>query len=148
MTAAPVEPIAPPVPASSGNGSSPHEQGNATKAAAAPAPDAGPQAMFGGFAFATGGKAAASGFQELMQAYQSMARRNTEKLTMSMQALAAVKTPTEFIELQQKLLTEGVAAAVSDGATIGKLTTAAFAAAFEPMRKQMGDLRSGAKRQE
>lgn len=148
MTAAPVEPIAPPIPASPGNGSSPREHGNATKAAAAPAADAGPQAMFGGFAFATGGQAVASGFQELMQAYQAMARRNTEKLATSMQALAAVKTPTEFIELQQKLLTESVAAAVSDGAAIGKLTTAAFAAAFEPMRKQMGDLRSGAKRQE
>lgn len=92
------------------------------------------------------GNAAIVGFQELTEAYQALARRNTEKLTESIQALSTVRTPMEFVELQQKLLTEGVAAAVNDGATIAKLTTAAFAAAFEPMRKQVDALQGGLKR--
>jgi hypothetical protein len=88
---------------------------------------------------------APAGLQDLMQAYQAMARRNGEKLTASMQALAAVKTPTEFVELRRKLLTESVTAAVSDGAAIGKLTTAAFTAAFEPLRRQLERLQGGLK---
>jgi hypothetical protein len=95
--------------------------------------------------FADGGQAAVAGLRDLMQAYQAMARRNGEKLTASIQALSAVKTPAEFIELQRKLMTESVAAAVSDSAAIGKLTTAAFTAAFEPMRKQVEMLKGGSK---
>lgn len=94
---------------------------------------------------AGGSDAVVTGLQNLMQAYQTMARRNGEKLTASMQALAAVKTPTEFVELQRKLMAESVAAAVSDSAAIGKLTAAAFTAAFEPMRKQIEKLQGGLK---
>jgi hypothetical protein len=92
--------------------------------------------------------AAGAGFLNLIRAHHALGRRNVEKLTVSMQALAAVKTPKEFVALQQKFLTESLAAAVSDGAAIGKLTTAAFTAAFDPMRRKIGDLRAGTKRQE
>jgi hypothetical protein len=43
----------------------------------------------------------------------------------------------EFIELQQKLIKEGVEAAVSDYRRIGQLTSAVFTAAFEPVKKQI-----------
>jgi len=91
---------------------------------------------------------AGTGFLDLIRAHHAMGRRNAEKLAASMQALAAVKTPTEFVELQRKLLTETMATAASDGKTIAKLTTDAFTAAFNPMRKKIGDLRAGARRQE
>ena len=42
------------------------------------------------------------------------------------QALSAVKSPTEFIELQQRLISDGVEAAVSDSRHIAQLTTAVF----------------------
>jgi hypothetical protein len=87
-------------------------------------------------------------FLNLIRAHHAMGRRNTERLAVSMQALAAVKTPTEFVELQHKLLSKTLATVVSDGKTIAKLTTDAFTAAFNPLRKKVGDLRSGAKRQE
>jgi hypothetical protein len=84
-----------------------------------------------------GGGAANAGFQELAKAYQELAIKNANRLTTSMHALAATKSPTEFFELQRKLMTEGVEAAVADSTHIAKLTTAAFAAAFEPIQKQV-----------
>ena len=53
-----------------------------------------------------------------------------------MQALAAVKSPTDFIELQQRLIKEGVETAVGDSRRIARLTTAVFTAAFEPVMKR------------
>ncbi|HLZ67295.1 MAG TPA: phasin family protein [Aliidongia sp.] len=149
MTGAPVEPATKPNPAALGKGSSAVRQNIPTELEApATSADLTAQTMFGAYNLNKGGNAVVTGFQDLIQAYQAIARRNTEKLTASMQALAAARTPKDFVELQQKLLTESVAAAVSDSATIGKLTTAAFTAAFEPMREHIGDLRAGAKRQE
>ena len=54
-----------------------------------------------------------------------------------MQSLAAMKSPTEFMELQQRLIKEGVQAAVSDSQHIAQLTTAVFTAAFEPVKRQI-----------
>ena len=54
-----------------------------------------------------------------------------------MQALAAMKSPTEYIELQQWLIKEGVETAVKDSQHIAQLTTAVFTAALEPMKKQI-----------
>ena len=41
-----------------------------------------------------------------------MATKNAKNLTAAVQALSAVKSPTEFFELQQKLIKDGVEAAV------------------------------------
>ena len=92
------------------------------------------------------GNAAIAGFQELAKAYQALATKNAEKLTASIQALATVKSPTEFIELQQKLIKEGVDAAVSDSQNIAKLTAAVFTAAFEPVQEQVTALQKSAKK--
>jgi hypothetical protein len=86
---------------------------------------------------ATSGHAAMTNIEELTRAYQALATRNAEMLTNSMRALAAVKTPVEFLELQRKLIAEGVEAAVSDCGRITKLTAAMFTTAFEPMRRQI-----------
>jgi phasin family protein len=52
-------------------------------------------------------------------------------------ALAAVKSPTEFMELQQRLMKEGVEASVNDSRHVAQLTTAVFTAALEPMKKRI-----------
>ena len=83
------------------------------------------------------GNASRAAIQELTRAYQELATKNAKNLTAAMQALAAVKSPTEFIELQQRLIKEGVEAAVSDSQHIAQLTTAVFTAAFEPVKKQI-----------
>src|SRR6201987_4336251 len=67
--------------------------------------------------------------QELIRAYQELATKNAKNLPNAMQALAAVKSPAEFIELQQRLIKEGVEAAVTDSRHIAQLTTAVFTAA-------------------
>ena len=81
--------------------------------------------------------ASRAAIQELTKAYQELASKNAKNLTAAMQALAAVKSPAEFMELQQRLIKEGVAAAVSDSKHIAQLTTAVFTAAFEPVKKQI-----------
>lgn len=83
------------------------------------------------------GTAAIAGLQELAKAYQVLAAKNAAKLTTSIQALTAVQSPTEFIELQQKLIKEGIDAAVSDSGEIAKLTAALFVAACEPVQRQV-----------
>lgn len=92
------------------------------------------------------GNAAIAGFQELAKAYQALATKNAEKLTASIQALSSVKSPAEFIELQQKLIQEGVDAAVGDSRNIAELTTAVFTAAFEPVKAQVESFQKFAKK--
>jgi phasin family protein len=83
------------------------------------------------------GNASRAAIQELTKAYQELASKNGKNLTAAMQALAAVKSPAEFIELQQRLIKEGVEAAVRDSQHIAQLTTAVFTAAFEPVKKRI-----------
>jgi phasin family protein len=83
------------------------------------------------------GTASRAALQELTKAYQELATKNARNLTAAMQALAVVKSPAEFIELQQRLIKEGVEAAVGDSQRIAHLTTAVFTAAFEPVKKRI-----------
>jgi phasin family protein len=91
----------------------------------------------GAEAFTESGNASRAAVQELTRAYQELATKNGKNLTAAVQALSAVKSPTEFFELQQKLIKDGVEAAVADGRHIAQLTTAVFTAAFEPVKKQI-----------
>jgi phasin family protein len=83
------------------------------------------------------GAASRSAVQELTKAYQELATKNANNLTAAIQALSTVKSPSEFIELQQRLIKDGVEAAVSDSRHIAHLTTAVFTTAFEPVKKQI-----------
>ncbi len=83
------------------------------------------------------GAASSAAIQELTKAYQELAIRNAKNLTAAMDALAKVKSPPDLIALQQKLMKEGVEAAINDSQTIARLTGAMFAAAFEPLKKQI-----------
>ena len=91
----------------------------------------------GAEALTESGNASRAAVQELTRAYQELATKNGKNLTAAVQALSAVKSPTEFFELQQKLIKEGVEAAVADSRHIAQLTTAVFTAAFAPVKKQI-----------
>lgn len=80
---------------------------------------------------------ATAAFQELAKAYQDLAAKSAANLKSAIQALSAVKTPSEFIEVQQRLVKDGVQAAVADSQNIAHLTAAVFTAAFEPVKKQI-----------
>ena len=88
-------------------------------------------------ALAESGHASSTAFQDLSKAYQEMAVRNANNLTVAMKELAGVKSPSEFIVIQQKLIKDGVQAAVTDSQNIAHLTAAVFTAAFEPVKKQI-----------
>jgi len=83
------------------------------------------------------GNAATTAVQELTKAYQELAMRNAGHLKSALQALAAVKNPAEFMEVQQRLIKDAVQAAMTDSQNIAQLTTAVFTAAFEPVKQQI-----------
>jgi phasin family protein len=88
-------------------------------------------------ALANSGSASTAALQQLSAAYQELATKNVRNMTAAMRALATVKSPTEFIELQQKLVKESLQAAVHDSQRIAQLTSAVFTTAFEPVKRQM-----------
>jgi phasin family protein len=90
------------------------------------------------------GNASRAAVQELTKAYQELTTKNARNLTAAMKALAGVKGPAEFIELQQKLMKEGVETAVGDSQRIAQLTTAVFTAAFEPVKKRIEAVQNSA----
>jgi L-arabinose isomerase len=71
--------------------------------------------------------------RDLATAYQEISTKNVEKLTASISALSAIKQPAEFIQLQQKLMTEAMNSAIADSAHIVRLTAEAFTTAFKPL---------------
>ena len=90
------------------------------------------------------GNASRAAVQELTKAYQELTEKNARNLTAAMQAVVAVKSPTEFIDLQQRLIKEGVETAVGDSQRIAQLTTAVFTAAFEPVKKRFEAVQNAA----
>jgi phasin family protein len=90
------------------------------------------------------GNASRAAVQELTKAYQELTTKNARNVTAAMQALAAVKSPADFIELQQRLIKEGVETAVGDSQRIAQLTTAVFTAAFEPVKKRIEAVQNSA----
>jgi hypothetical protein len=86
---------------------------------------------------AESGTAAGSAFQELAKAYQDLATKNAKNLTAAIQSLSAIKSVGEFIELEQRLIKEGVEAAIADSKNIARLTAAVFTAAIDPVKKRM-----------
>jgi phasin family protein len=91
------------------------------------------------------GNASRAAVQELTAAYQELATKNVKNLTAGIQALSSVKNPSQFMELQQKLIKDGVEAAVADSRHIAQLTTAVFTAAFEPVKKQIEAVQKAAR---
>ncbi|MGD0102667.1 MAG: phasin family protein [Rhodopila sp.] len=83
------------------------------------------------------GHASSTALQALSKAYQELAVRNANNLAAAIKQLSSVKSPSEFVEIQQKLIKDGVEAAVTDSQNIAHLTAAVFTAAFEPVKKQI-----------
>jgi hypothetical protein len=88
-------------------------------------------------ALTSSGHASIVALQELTKAYQELAAKNAANLTAAIHALSGVKTPAEFLTVQQKLLADGVEAVVADSQTLAKLTIAVFTATFEPVKAQI-----------
>jgi hypothetical protein len=76
------------------------------------------------------GNASRLALRELAKAHQELATRSMKTLTAADQRLSAVKSPAEFIELQQMQIREGVLDALSGSQQIARLTAAVITAAF------------------
>jgi len=84
--------------------------------------------------FTKNSAAAMAGVQELAKAYQALATKNAEKLAAAFQAFTAVKTPKEFVDLQQKFVKDSVDSAVVESKALAELTFSVFTAAFAPAK--------------
>ena len=91
------------------------------------------------------GNASRAAVQQLTKAYQELTTKNVRNVSAAMQALAGVKSPAEYIELQQRLIKEGVETAVGDSQRIAQLTTTVFTAAFEPVKKRIEAVQNAAR---
>lgn len=83
------------------------------------------------------GHSSLTAFQQLAEAYQQIATKNSARLTESMKELGTVKNPAAFVELQQKLVQEAFENALTDSKHIADITVSIFTTAFEPIQKQM-----------
>ena len=88
-------------------------------------------------ALADAGNASRPAVVELTKAYQELAAKNAKTLIGAMQSLAAVRSPAEFFDVQQRLVREGVEAAIKDSQRIARLTTGVFTAAIEPLAQRI-----------
>jgi phasin family protein len=91
------------------------------------------------------GKGSAAALKDLTSAYQELASNNVKSLTAALEALVAVKSPSEFLALQQKLIKDGLETAANDSRRIAELTAAVFTAAFDPVKKQIEAAQHNAK---
>jgi len=76
------------------------------------------------------------GLQDIASAYKAIALETMEKMAGSVQAFAAVKSPTDFFCLQQKMMRDNMAAAMRNGTTLTKLTAAVFTARVAPLNQR------------
>jgi hypothetical protein len=90
------------------------------------------------------GHSSNAAFHDLSKAYQEIATRNANDLSVSFKQLSEVKSPTEFIELQQKLIKEGVQTAVADGQHIAHLTAAVYNEAIEGVKNKITSMQKKA----
>jgi phasin family protein len=91
----------------------------------------------GAAALSEAGHSSVAAFQQLAEAYQQIANKNSARLSESIKELGAIKTPIEFVELQQKLVKQAFETALADSRQIADITVSAFTTAFEPMQQQV-----------
>lgn len=84
-------------------------------------------------AFAKSSAAAVKGFEEMTKASQALVARNAEKTDAAMKAMLAIKSPTDFADLQGKLAREAIETSIAEGRKFAELATATFTAALEPL---------------
>ena len=89
----------------------------------------------GAAAISEAGHTSLAAFQQLAEAYQQMASKNSTRLTESMKELGTIKSPVEFIALQQKLVKEAFESALADSKHIADITVSVFTSALEPLNK-------------
>jgi phasin family protein len=93
-------------------------------------------------AIAKSGAATVKAFEEIAKAQQAVVAKNVEKADAAVKALISVKSPTELVDLQGKLVRESLETAVSDSKKLAELATSALTAAFEPINARVAAFQS------
>lgn len=88
---------------------------------------------------------AVKGFEEIAKASQALATKSAEKADAAVKAFLAVKSPTEFADLQTKLARESIETAISESRKFAELAQNAFTAALEPLNARIAAFQALAK---
>ena len=93
-------------------------------------------------AFVKSSTAAYKAFEELTVAAKDVASKSAAQNDAAIKALLAVKSPTEFADLQGRLTRETVEAAIADSRKLVELASAAYSAAVEPLNSRVEALKA------
>ena len=93
-------------------------------------------------AFVKSSTAAYKAFEELTVAAKDVASKSAAQNDAAIKALLAVKSPTEFADLQGRLTRETVEAAIADSRKLVELASAAYSAAVEPLNSRVAALQA------
>jgi len=83
--------------------------------------------------------ASVKAIEEIAKAQQEVLARSIEKTDAAVKALFAVKSPTEFAELQTRLARQSFEDAVQETRKLAEVTTQAVSAVFEPLSARFRD---------
>ena len=83
------------------------------------------------------GKILANGMKSMSEAYVAETRSAYETMTADFKELAAVKSPTEFLELQSKLMRKNFDAAVATGSKKSEAMLKLASEAFQPLSTRL-----------
>ncbi|GEM_PF-4938805 len=87
-------------------------------------------------AFGEASNSSLAAFQQLTEAYQEIARKNSARLTEAIKGLSTVRNSADFLDMQQRLAVEVFESALSDGKHIAEITVSIFTGALAPMQKR------------
>ncbi|EPY02549.1 phasin family protein [Magnetospirillum fulvum] len=83
--------------------------------------------------------ASVKAIEEIAKAQQAVLARSIEKTDAAVKALFAIKSPTEFAELQTRLARQSFEDAVLETRKLAEVTTAAVTAVLEPLSTRFSD---------
>lgn len=80
------------------------------------------------------GTLATKGFEEVSKAYAAYATENFNKATAAVKALASVKSPTEFVQLQAQFARESVDGFIAESRKLSEIANTVATSALEPLQ--------------
>ncbi len=80
---------------------------------------------------------AAKGFEELVKAYAAYTGQTIDKANATAKALAAAKTPTEFVQLQAQLTKENAESLMAETKKLAEIVNTIVTSSMEPLQARV-----------
>lgn len=80
---------------------------------------------------------AAKGFEELVKAYAAYTGQTIDKANATVKALAAAKSPTEFVQLQAQLAKENTESLLAETKKLAEIVNTIVTSSLEPIQARV-----------